>query len=463
MTTRVIDEVEYEVLDGGTLVPIGCVEPNGQASTASSALSGPVLNDWSKALAGLAGDVVRAIEPHTEADPAGLLVNVLTQFGSMVGPMAEARVGAVHHPPALFAALVGATSTARKDTATAEVRSLMDRVEEGWGDRHLLGGFGSGEAFIEQAADQPGEALCMVESELARLLTVASREGSTVSSVLREAWGFRRMQHRIRGKRYEAPPAPVSLIGHITAEELKDGRGGLRQVEIMNGLGNRVLWVWVERRKLLPSPNAVPEAVLAPLVKRLRDALEAARCAGVVVRSPEAEHRWAELYVRMEGDQGSGIVDALTARAAAQVLRLSLIYALLDGASKIERSHLESAFEVWRYCRWSAQHIWVGAGTGDPDVDRIAAVLAGGEELTARDLDRMFAGHRSTPELRAKAVALGVATEVRRETGGRPSKVLTAAGEADKAHKAPWWLPSSASSALPEGNAHMAGEVSDRD
>jgi hypothetical protein len=104
----------------------------------------------------------------------------------------------------------------------------------------------------------------------------------------------------------------------------------------------------------------------------------------------------------MAEDDGTGLVDALTARAEAQVLRLSLIYALLDGAQAADRAHLEAAWEVWRYCRWSAQRIWVGAGTGDPDLDRIQAVLDG-QDLSNRDLDRMFSGNRSTRDLRDKA------------------------------------------------------------
>src|SRR5262245_2964139 len=34
---------------------------------------------------GLAGDFVRAIEPHTESDPVGLLVQFLVTFGNIVG------------------------------------------------------------------------------------------------------------------------------------------------------------------------------------------------------------------------------------------------------------------------------------------------------------------------------------------------------------------------------------------
>ena len=427
--TRIIDGIEYELL------PIGEVEQNG-----SSASDAPLLEPESAALRGLPGDVVRAVAPYTEADPAGLLLNLLTNFGAMVGEMAEVRVGFAKHPPALSVALVGRTSRSRKGTATTETEGLMRHVEDGWHELHQVSGFGSGEAFIEHAASTPGSPIYLVETELARLLAVASREGSSISSVLRAAWDFRRMEHRIRKKRYDAPAAPISLVAHITMDELRDSRHGLRLVEIMNGFGNRILWAYVDRRRLIDNPERIPETELTPLVGRLRAALEAARSAGVVGRTSAASQLWSELYEQMANDDGAGIVDALTARAEAQLVRLSLIYALMDGSPVVDVHHLESAWEVWRYCRWSAQHIFVGAGTGDLDVDRIAAVLAGGEELSGTQLDRMFLGHRSIPELRQKVIDLGIAEEHAKETGGRPATLLRAAEKAEKAEKGwAWW------------------------
>jgi hypothetical protein len=415
-------------------------DPGAIAEKVSSASLAPQLHPDSAALRGLPGDVVRTIEPYTEADCAALLVGTLTTFGAMVGQMAEIDVGFAKHPPALSVALVGRTSRARKGTATTETDGLMRHVEDGWHEQHQVSGFGSGEAFIEHASANPGSAIYVVETELARLLAVASREGSSISSVLRAAWDFRRMEHRIRRQRYDAPAAPVSLVAHITMDELRDARHGLRLLEIMNGFGNRFLWTYVDRRSRIADPQRIPSAELAPLTSCLRRALESARSAGVVGRTPKAGSLWADLYERMAADDGAGVVDALTARAEAQVLRLSLIYALMDGAREIDVPHLESAWEVWRYCRWSAQHIFVGSGTGDPDMDRIAGVLASGEELSGRDLDRMFLGHRSIPELRQKAIDLGIAKESTRETKGRPAMLLTVADKADKADKGwGWW------------------------
>jgi Protein of unknown function (DUF3987) len=418
---------------------------NGEASTASPASTAvdtaPYLDPDSAAFYGLAGEIVRAIEPYTEADPAGLLGGVLVRFGSMVGPMAETRVGHAHHPPCLFSAMVGRSSRSRKDSANWEISGVFENVEDGWRDRHEIGGFGSGEALIERATKQPDESILMIESEFSRVLATASRDGSTVSQVLRSAWDFRRMEHRIRGKDYAAPPTPVSLVGHITADELKDRRNGLRPVEIMNGFGNRILWIYVDRRRIDPRGTSLPQASETALVRRLHDVLIAAREArNPVERSGAAEDLWADLYARMANDDGLGIIGQVTARAEAQVLRLSLIYALLDGVDVIGREHLEAAWEFWRYCRWSAQHIWVGSGTGDPDLDRIADVLSGGGRLSREALDRMFQGHRSTADLRERAVEAGIAAEVREPSGGR-DRVYLAAVDAVDAVKGPrWWI-----------------------
>ena len=40
----------------------------------------------SKALYGLAGEIVLAIDPYTEADPVAILTNTLVAFGNVVGP-----------------------------------------------------------------------------------------------------------------------------------------------------------------------------------------------------------------------------------------------------------------------------------------------------------------------------------------------------------------------------------------
>jgi hypothetical protein len=50
---------------------------------------------------GLAGDVVDLLEPHTEADPAALLLDFLASFGNAVGSAPHVIADGAQHPARL--------------------------------------------------------------------------------------------------------------------------------------------------------------------------------------------------------------------------------------------------------------------------------------------------------------------------------------------------------------------------
>jgi uncharacterized protein (TIGR02996 family) len=72
--------------------------------------------DWD-ALAGLAGDVFLAIDPHTVADSVAILAQFLVAFGNVVGRNRYDRAEASRHSPNLFCVVVGQSSRARKGTS----------------------------------------------------------------------------------------------------------------------------------------------------------------------------------------------------------------------------------------------------------------------------------------------------------------------------------------------------------
>jgi hypothetical protein len=53
-----------------------------------------------------------------------------------------------------------------------------------------------------------------------------------------------------------------------------------------------------------------------------------------------------------------GLLGTITARAEAQALRLSCLYALLDRAAMVDVPHLDAAYALWRYCEDSARYIF---------------------------------------------------------------------------------------------------------
>src|SRR5262249_30174957 len=145
----------------------------------------------------------------------------------------------------------------------------------------------------------------------------------------------------------------------------------LTETESANGFGNRFLWVAVRRSKCLPEGGGSP--AVDDLVTRLSSEIEFASKAGKVTRTDGARELWARVYPRLSEGK-PGLLGAITARAEAQVLRLSNIYALLDCSNQVEVEHLRAALALWRYCEDSARWIF-DTGTGNKNADRILAAL----------------------------------------------------------------------------------------
>src|SRR4051794_11656428 len=84
------------------------------------------------ALHGLAGDIVRLLEPHTEADPAAMLVHILSEFSCVIGAGPRVRLDGASNPLIMNVVLVGQTSKARKGTANQRIKRAFKQAIYGW-------------------------------------------------------------------------------------------------------------------------------------------------------------------------------------------------------------------------------------------------------------------------------------------------------------------------------------------
>ena len=103
---------------------------------------------------GLAGDIVRTIEPHSETDPVAILVQVLAAFGNAIGRSAYFAVESDRHYLKVFLVLVGPTSKGRKGTSWGHVRRLFGTADEAWAKDHISQGLSSGEGLIWAVRDE---------------------------------------------------------------------------------------------------------------------------------------------------------------------------------------------------------------------------------------------------------------------------------------------------------------------
>jgi Protein of unknown function (DUF3987) len=396
-----------------------------------------------EAFYGLPGEITRAIEPHTESDPVAILAQVLLLAGSVMGPTPRFRVEGDTHGTNLFAVCVGETSRGRKGTSRKQAETPIRLADPVWADECKPSGLSSGEGVIfavrdasmkivdgePQVADQgvDDKRVAIVETEFSSTLRVMGREGSTLSAVLRNAWDCDDLRVLTRNSPLRATGAHISVIGHITAEEL---RRELSTTDAANGFANRFLFFSVYRSKLLPEGGEAHRIDWQPTVDALTTAFDDARSLTEPIRrNVETRERWAAIYPVLTADH-PGMLGAITSRGEAQVTRLSLIYAVLDRSKVITPEHLDAAMALWEYSERSCTHIF-GDALGDPVADDILRALrrAGEAGLTRTQIRDLFGRHKQADRIdRALAVlhGLGFAQMAKQETGGRPVEVWTA-------------------------------------
>jgi hypothetical protein len=101
---------------------------------------------------GLAGEVVQAIEPHSEADPHALLVQFLVAVGNAAGRYAGFEAESTFHGTNLNALIVGPTSKARKGSAWNQASRPVALADDDWPAR-VVSGLSSGEGLIYAVRD----------------------------------------------------------------------------------------------------------------------------------------------------------------------------------------------------------------------------------------------------------------------------------------------------------------------
>ena len=427
-TTYESDEINEASTEYGLLL----------SSTSSNSLVRPMLSG--DAFVGLAGRAVALWNSHTEADPAGILVQFLAASGVLLNRGPYFRVGASDHRAALSVLIVGPTSTGRKGESFNAVSRILERADEEWNRSRIIRGLGSGEALIESIRDpridtgDDGEPHLVDEgvidkrrivlaSEFGRILAVGKRESSTLSPILRELWDGGTLQNTTRSKPLIATGHHVAVLGQITPSEL---RSLLEAVDAANGFLNRFLIVYVRRQVELPIPVAPPVDAIDAVAAELRQVVAYSDRAREMRFDRDAEALYRIEYKRLTRERG-GLVGELLARAAPNTLRLALIYALLDRSESVRVEHLRAAIAIVDYTEASARMIF-GSGTGNSTADAIAVGLedVGAAGLTRSEISRtLFAGNAPKDRLDAALRILaesGIAVSEREPTGGRAAE-----------------------------------------
>jgi hypothetical protein len=384
---------------------------------------GPEWND--EILHGPAGDVIRKASRFCEAHPAGMLVDFLVSIGNMIGRGPYFNVGETKHYTNEYVCRVGDSSTSRKGTGRDAIDSILKVVDDSWFLNRVSKGFGSGQAVIQQIHDPsiqmrkdprgsgwtevkvPGvndKRLFIREGELATVFNLANRPESQASVVLRDGWDGKPLHNIVKGKdqsglsntlRCEEPH--ISISGDITIHDLKmtmpDGAAE-------NGFGNRFLYVWVYRTQICP--NGGPPLDWSNEIVLFQQIVKDARQVKHVSMTDTARKWWNRHYGEIEDEERRGrlgLAGKMTARAAAHIRRLAMIYALIDQTDQINMDHFEAAKKLWDYCEESALYIFSGVTAEQLKI--INWIGQRGPQTYQQIRDELYQRHRFTEDIKA--------------------------------------------------------------
>jgi hypothetical protein len=367
---------------------------------------------------GLAGEFVRIVGPHTESDLNAILIQYLTCFGSIIGRSGYFSVESTRHYGNIFGLIVGDTAKARKGTGAARVNAVVKLADGGWFDNCRGSGLSSGEGLVYRIRDEvvklddegkpkvvdhgvSDKRLFVLEEEFSSSLSSMERSGNRLSALIRDAWDGRTLQNMTKNDPSKASNPHFSLVGHITREEL---RRKLTTTDAANGFANRFLFCLAKRSKELPFGGNLTETAIGQMAADLNPAIMFGRTAKQIAWDGDARQLWGETYSKLSAGH-PGLFGSVTSRAEAQVVRLALLYALLDRKDAIGVPHMRAAMAVWKYCEDSARIIF-GDRLGDRIADAILdALRENSDGMSRTGISTLLGRHESAKTIQT---ALGL-------------------------------------------------------
>jgi hypothetical protein len=416
---------------------------------------------------GLAGNIVKAIDPLVEADPVAVLMHLLTGYGVMVGHRPHILVGASQHYANIDVLVAGPSYRGRKGTAHECAKKALKLADRRFVDdpQHWSGGLASGQGIIKHVRDdvmgvdkdgnpkvlQPGvedKRWLIIEEEFGRTLAACRIDGSILSHIIRMAFDHGNLSNVTTddNRNLTATGAHIGLIGHSTEEEFHDL---LRNTTLrFNGFCNRFFYCCSLKSKELPGValNRIPgtddeldkdgNIAKKGFATQLRENLRWARKIKHVVLSAKAQKYWKDtVYPDLCRVHGN-LLDEVASRGTAIVMRIALIQALFNRSNKdsehftavILECHLKAAHALWHYNIDSVRYLFRAYGTTlDPDALLIWDALKkkDGKATRAQLALEIFGNHNARPRLDnvAKILLSKAIIRIQREkTGGRSAE-----------------------------------------
>ncbi|MFD0492343.1 hypothetical protein ACFQ0O_40745 [Saccharopolyspora spinosporotrichia] len=100
------------------------------------------------------GDLVRQVQPTSEADPTNILASLLAGTGVHLGGRPHIRVGDDRHPLLVWPMVIGRTGIGRKGAGWSAAKRLLTAADSGFVASNIHSGLTSGEGLTQAFADE---------------------------------------------------------------------------------------------------------------------------------------------------------------------------------------------------------------------------------------------------------------------------------------------------------------------
>ena len=300
----------------------------------------------------MAGDFARRICGRNERALPAVLLQILACTGPALGPNVFHKQAYSRRGANLIAVIVTTSGCFRTNDWFAPIRCLFEATAGS-----------SNSPFLKSKALESIHSICGVDAARSVepcLLTGAFDLSWALIGRPKVNLSFRRVWDELLG---------ISVVGHLTESDLLATRTSASVLET----ASCIIWCRVDG-----DVNGLPQLLPGDQWERISKTIEgrAKQASGRVEMKmkPEAHKQWEAIYPSLISTHND-VARCVTSRGDANVLRLALNYALLDGADGIDMSHLKAAIAVWEYCRTSAESLFA-SGTESVLTRRLLNVLA---------------------------------------------------------------------------------------
>jgi hypothetical protein len=170
----------------------------------------------------------------------------------------------------------------------------------------------------------------------------------------------------------------------------------MRTVDRANGFANRFMWIETYWRHDLPFAQIPAWSLQEDIVSNLRNVLTWARESRFMRWSDDGKRAWSRWY-KTRSKQG-GELGIILKRDRVHILRLAMIYAVLDCREEMTEAHFCAAKAVWDYAAQSARRIF-GGSTGNKWADKILWKLQHSGKMTLKEIWRSVSNKPDKIEL----------------------------------------------------------------